>query len=161
MGAAPMSDRPPELERAAQTFQDLKNLTAERDGIAQQFSQYRVESEAHRQNLEHQISIMEQHAHVLDKENDNLRGQLKRERAKGDHYMRAHSALKAYLLTLGPSIKQAVEMAESHSYGEKAPVPDIQTDTPSSTALSVVRRGPETDHRARTMGVLEKALMKQ
>ena len=154
-----MVERTPELEHAAQVFHNLKNAIADRDATAAQFAEYRIDTEARIKQMEGQIALQEQHAHVLDKENENLRSQIKRERTKGDHYMRAHSALKAYLLTLGPSIKQAVDMAESHSYGEKAPVPDMQIDTASSTALSVVRRGPETDHRARTMGVLEKALM--
>lgn len=146
----------PELERAIQSVRDLKHAKEARDDLERQFNEYRTDADGRIKQLDGQIVLQSQHIQVLDKENEGLRAQLKRANASRDHFMRAHSALKSYLLTLSPSIKQAIDMAESHSYGEKAPVPE----EPEPIAMpSIVRRGPmKPSERADTLRVLTSAL---
>lgn len=146
-----MVERTPELERAAQSFHDLKNAIADREAVEQEFATYREQTDSRITQLEHQLSLSEQHSNVLDKENENLRGQVKRANGQRDHWMRTHSALKSYLLTLKPSIDKAIEMAESHSYGEKAPQPSTDISTVRANVLT-------TEQQAHTLRVLDRAV---
>ena len=146
----------PELERAIQSVRDLKSAKEAREAIECQFAEYRNDTDGRIKQLDGQIALQAQHIQVLDKENEGLRAQLKRANASRDHFMRAHSALKSYLLTLSPSIKQAIEMAESHSYGEKAPAPE---QTKPIAVPSIVRRGPmKLGERTDTLRAISNAL---
>ena len=157
-----MAEQNPALENAAHVFNDLKNALAKTKQLEADLDATEKEAATRITELTHQVAQQDQRYHAVERENEQMRKLVKRANGERDHWMRSHSALKAYLLTLMPSIKHAVEMAERHAMGEKAPEPEDATEQLPDKLSAVVRLGPAAltdEQRNRTMTVLERALM--
>jgi hypothetical protein len=78
------------------------------------------------------VDAAERSAEMLDRENSDLRREIKRAKAERDHYSRAFTALSAQLDGLAASMVTAVTMSRAQAYGGRRPLTEVEKLTPST-----------------------------
>jgi negative regulator of sigma E activity len=85
---------------------------------------------AENEEFKARVETAERSAEMLDRENADLRREIKRANSERDHFSRAFTALSAQLDSVAAGLVTAITQARVQSYGGRRPMTDIEKLAP-------------------------------
>lgn len=86
---------------------------------------------AENEEFKARVDAAERNAEVLERENADLRREIKRAKAERDHYCRGFTALSAQLDGLAAGMVTAISLARVQAYGGRRPLTELEKITPA------------------------------